>query len=88
MNDFLQVLLYMAMPALGNFFGGVLAEVFKVSEKTLSLALHTAAGIVLGVTGLELMPQALAAEQPFIPVLAVVAGSVLFVFQDQGIGYV
>ncbi|ARS38054.1 MULTISPECIES: ZIP family metal transporter [Pontibacter] len=88
MNDYLQVLLYAAMPALGNFFGGVLAEVFKVSEKTLSLALHTAAGIVLAVIGLELMPQALEAEQPFIPVLAFVAGSVFFVFLDQGVGYV
>ncbi|GAB3833186.1 cation diffusion facilitator family transporter [Pontibacter rugosus] len=50
--------------------------------------MHTAAGIVLAVIGLELMPQALAAEQPFIPVLAFVAGSVFFVFLDKGIGCV
>jgi ZIP family zinc transporter len=47
MNDFLTVLLFAAMPAAGIFLGGVLAEIFNISSKTLSLALHFAAGIIL-----------------------------------------
>jgi zinc transporter, ZIP family len=36
----------------------------------LSLALHLAAGIVLAVVGLELMPEALRADPPWVPILA------------------
>ncbi len=58
MSGYLLVLGLAALPAAGNFAGGVLAEVFRVSERALSLALHLAAGIVLAVVGLELMPSA------------------------------
>ncbi|MDX1602178.1 MAG: hypothetical protein R3209_03850 [Salinimicrobium sediminis] len=37
MNDFLTVLLFAAMPALGNFGGGMLAEFINVSGKTVNL---------------------------------------------------
>lgn len=33
MNEFLTVLLFAAMPAAGNLFGGALAEIFTVSSK-------------------------------------------------------
>lgn len=56
MEGFLQVLLFAAMPAAGNFLGGITAEMKQVSDKTLSLALHFAAGIILAVVGVELMP--------------------------------
>ncbi|MFB9865562.1 ZIP family metal transporter [Rufibacter immobilis] len=88
MDEFWIILGYAAMPAAGNFLGGVLAEMFNVTEKTLSLALHMAAGIVLAVIGIELVPQALAADPPYIPIQAFVAGSVFFVLLDKSIGYV
>ena len=88
MDEYLQVLMYAAMPALGNFAGGILAEIFKVSERTLSLALHLAAGIILAVIGIELMPEAIEAELPYVPLLAFVAGSGFFVLLDRGIDYV
>ena len=76
LSDFLVVLGLAALPAAGNFFGGVLAEMFRVSERALSLSLHLAAGIVLAVVGLELMPEALKASQPWVPLLAFVVGVV------------
>jgi ZIP family zinc transporter len=88
LGDFLVVLGLAALPAAGNFAGGVTAELFRVSERALSLSLHLAAGIVLGVVGLELMPEALAAGQPWVPLLAFVGGGVLFISLDRAIGYV
>ncbi len=88
MGDFLSVLGLAALPAAGNFFGGVLAEVFRVSERTLSLALHLAAGIVLAVVGIELMPEALEASLPWLPLLAFVLGGVIFIGLDRAVGYV
>lgn len=46
--------------ALGNFFGGILAERYSVSPRRLNKALHAAAGVVLAVVAVELMPEALA----------------------------
>ena len=86
MDDFLLVLGLAALPALGNFAGGLLAEVVRVSERTLSLALHLAAGIVLGVVGLELLPRALDASVPAVPLLAFVAGGAAFVGLERGVG--
>ena len=88
MDGYLLVLALAALPAAGNFFGGVLAEVFRVSERALRLALHLAAGIVLAVVGLELMPEALEASAPWVPLLAFVAGGAAFIGLDRMIGYV
>ncbi|RPF28023.1 ZIP family metal transporter [Georgenia muralis] len=88
MPSFWLVLGLAALPALGNCVGGVLAEVLRVSERTLSLALHLAAGIVLAVVGLELMPEALAAEVPWVPLLAFVVGGVAFIGLDRAVGVV
>ncbi len=88
MSQFLIVLALAALPAAGNFLGGVLAELVRVSERTLSLALHLAAGIVLAVVGLELMPEALHGTPTWVPLLAFVAGGAIFVGLDRAIGYV
>lgn len=88
MSEYLVVLGLAALPALGNFAGGVMAEVFRVSERALSLALHLAAGIVLAVVGLELMPEALEASAPWVPLLAFVAGGAAFIGLDHTIGHV
>ncbi len=88
MPDFLIVLGLAALPAMANFVGGALAEVFPVSGRALSLALHLAAGVVLAVVGLELMPETLEASAPWVPLLAFVAGGAAFISLDALIGYV
>jgi ZIP family zinc transporter len=88
MSAFLSVLGLAGLPAVANLVGGLLAEAFRVSARALSLALHLAAGIVLAVVGLELMPQALQASSPWVPLLAFVAGGAAFIGLDRLIGYV
>lgn len=88
MGDYGRVLLLAMLPAAGNFLGGVFAEVFNVSQRTLSLALHVAAGVVLAVVGIELIPEALEADQPWIPLLAFVAGGIGFILLERAIGWV
>lgn len=88
MQGFVYVLALAALPAAGNFLGGLAAEVFKVSEKTLSRALHLAAGIVLAVVGMELMPEALNAQPAWVPILAFAAGGALFLGIERIIGLV
>jgi ZIP family zinc transporter len=70
------------LPAAGNFVGGLLSEAVRVSKKTLSLALHLAAGIVLAVVGLELMPEALRTGPAWVMVLAFLVGGAFFVLMD------
>ena len=87
-SEFLTVMGLASLPALANFVGGGLAEVFRVSAKGLSLSLHLAAGIVLAVVGLELMPEALNASPPWVPLLAFVAGGAVFIALERAIGCV
>jgi ZIP family zinc transporter len=89
MDEFGKVLLLAAMPAAGNFLGGLLSEMLPVSRRLLSLALHLAAGIVLGVIGIELMPRALSdGNQPWIVLVMFVLGGAFFILIDKGIGLV
>jgi ZIP family zinc transporter len=85
-DGFVLVLALAALPAAGNFLGGLASEVIEVSERALSLALHLAAGIVLAVVGLELMPEALQATPPWVPILAFVGGGVFFIGIERAIG--
>jgi zinc transporter, ZIP family len=88
MNDYSAALLLAMLPATGNVAGGMLAELVAVSQRTLSLALHAAAGIVLAVVAVELMPEAMQATSPWIVVLAFVAGGAVFVAADHGLAMV
>lgn len=88
MSGFVTVMGLALLPALANVAGGGLAEVFRVSGRALSLSLHLAAGIVLAVVGLELMPEALTATPPWVPLLAFVAGGAVFVGLDRAVGTV
>jgi ZIP family zinc transporter len=88
MDGFLLVLALAALPALGNVAGGLLAEVLPLSQRSLSLALHLAAGVVLAVVGLELMPEALAASPAWVPILAFVLGGAVFLLLDRALGFV
>lgn len=82
-NGFLTALMYSCLPFLGNFLGGLLAEFVRVAPRSLSIALHAAAGILIAVVGIELMPKALAAERPWIVLLAFVAGGIFSILADR-----
>ena len=88
MEGYLIALAYASLPALGNFGGGLLAEMMNVSRKALSLALHAAAGIVFAVVGVELLPEALKVKPAWLPVLAFVLGGGFFLLVDQALGIV
>ncbi len=59
MNSLWMVIGLALLPGLGNLAGGMLAEFGRSSPRLLNLALHAAAGIVIGVVSIELMPEAL-----------------------------
>ncbi len=85
MNPYLQVLALAMLPALGNFAGGVMAELIKTSRRTLSRALHLAAGIVVAVVAIELMPEALKGAAPWLVVLGFCLGGAAFILLDWAI---
>lgn len=86
MNPFPTVLAFSAIPASGNFLCRLLAEAAPKSQRILSLALHSAAGIVVEGAGIELRPEALAAEQSWRPSLAFAAAGGLSLLMVSG-GY-
>ena len=64
MRDYRIVLLFAAMPALGNFAVGLLAELCRPSRRALNLALHAAAftvpiffGATVGFWGMRGVPK-------------------------------
>lgn len=85
MEGYLKALMLASLPALGNFLGGVLAEFFPVSKKLLSISLHAAAGIIIAIVGIELMPRALESGYPVLIALAFVVGGVAFVIIDSAV---
>ena len=87
MDGFGLVLILAAMPAAGNFLGALFSEFFNVSDRYLSPALHLAAGIVIAVVGLELMPEALQGPSPWIPILAFLGGGVVYLGIERAISF-
>ncbi|ACK69754.1 zinc/iron permease [Gloeothece citriformis PCC 7424] len=83
MKEYFIALLLSALPAVGSIIGGWLAEPIPPSNRNLSLALHLAAGIALAVIGVELMPQILDADPPWIVILSFVLGGGFFVLTRQ-----
>ncbi|MBW7850992.1 MAG: peptidoglycan-binding protein [Rhodospirillales bacterium] len=59
MSDFMIVMGLALLPGFGNFLGGLLAEAISVAPKRLNQALHAAAGIMIAVVAVELIPRAL-----------------------------
>lgn len=76
------------MPAAGNFAGGLLAEFVRVSQRALSYALHMAAGIIIAVVGIELMPEALETGPASVMLLAFVGGGGFAVIVDRGLEFI
>lgn len=85
MNEYVRVLALALLPAAANLAGGLLSEVTYISARTVSLALHAAAGIVIAIIGIELMPEALATAEPWFPLLAFTLGGLFAVTVSWGI---
>lgn len=60
MDSIWTVLGLALLPALGNFSGGLLAEFVATKKSRVNQSLHAAAGIIIAVVAVELMPEALA----------------------------
>lgn len=88
MNEFISVLALAALPAVGTFVGGILSEMVRVSARTLSWALHLAAGILLAIVGIELMPEVLESDAPWVVIVAFVAGGGFSVLLERFINRV
>jgi ZIP family zinc transporter len=88
LEQYLAALGLAALPALGNFGGGLIAEFSRLSAKSLSLALHFAAGIILAVVGIELMDTAMEATHPWVIALTFVLGGGFAVLLDKTIDFV
>lgn len=85
--DSIWVVLGLALlPALGSFAGGLLAERCPVSERLLNLALHAAAGIVLAVVAVELMPEGLARVSGWTVALGFGLGGLAYVAIETAVG--
>ena len=78
MERYLLALAMAALPATANFVGALLAEVFDVTRRQLSLVLHLAAGIVFGVVAVELIPQAMGVDPAWLPIAAFTAGGLFY----------
>lgn len=85
MNGYMYVLALALLPALGNFAGGVLAEIVPTTRRTLSRALHIAAGIVIAVVAVELMPEALEGAAPWLVVLGFCLGGASYMLLEWGL---
>lgn len=88
MDDFAKALLLALLPLSGNVAGAIVGEFVDVSRRTLSLALHAAAGIVLAVVAVELLPQALQVEPAWATIVAFGAGGLFFVITDRAVDLV
>ena len=86
-TNFLSDIIFI-VTALGTFAGGTIAEFFKISRPTYSLALHASAGIIFAVISVVLIPQALKASIPWIVILAFVLGGIFFITIDNLINFV
>lgn len=71
-----QVVVLALLPFAGNFAGGVLAEFVETTDRRVAIALHAAAGIVLAVIAVELMPRTLENTAAWIVVVALCLGGV------------
>ena len=74
MSQLWQVLALACLPALGNFAGGVFAEFVRTTPRLLNISLHAAAGIMIAVVAVEIMPEALGTVQSWVIALAFLLG--------------
>ena len=79
------VLLLALLPAAGNFGGGLLSEFLRPSANTLNAALHLAAGVIIAVVAVEVMPEAIGTAAPWILAIAFVLGGAFYLAVEAGV---
>lgn len=84
-QDFLTVLGLSLLPAAGNFAGGLLSEFVRPSGRALNRALHLAAGTIVGVVAVEVMPEALGTAPAWVLALAFIAGGGAYMLVETGV---
>lgn len=83
MNELAVILGLALLPAVGNFLGGLLAEVTRPSPKAVSLALHAAVGLIFAIIATELLPGASQVLSGWLVGTAFIAGGLLYVAADS-----
>lgn len=84
-SSFAFVLLLALLPGAGNFAGGLVAEFWKPTPQLLNWALHAAAGIVIAVVAVELVPEALRSLAGWWLALAFTAGGIAYTLIERGL---
>ena len=80
MMDSIWLVLGLALlPALGNFSGGLAAEASRTTGRRLNYALHGAAGLVIAVVAVEIMPRVLENLSAWVIALAFALGGIAYV---------
>lgn len=82
MDQVWTVMLLALLPGAGNFAGGMAAELWRPSPRLLNWAFHAAAGIVIGIIAIELMPEALKGLAGWWIAAAYTAGGLTYVLLD------
>lgn len=83
MNELAVILGLALLPALGNFLGGLLAEVTRPSPKAVSLALHAAVGLIFAIVATELLPEAREVLSGWLIGVAFIIGGLLYMAADS-----
>lgn len=80
MMDSIWLVLGLALlPALGNFSGGLAAEASRTTGRRLNYALRGAAGLVIAVVAVEIMPRVLENLSAWVIALAFALGGIAYV---------
>lgn len=80
-----QVLLLALLPAAGNIAGGLAAELTSPSDRWRNRALHAAAGVVIAVVAVEIMPRAVDVLSGWMIAAAFLAGGGLYLLAQRAI---
>lgn len=81
----LAVLALALLPAAGNFAGGLVSEFLHPSAQTINRALHLAAGVIIAVVAVEVMPEAIGSAPSWVLAMAFVLGGGLYVLVEAGV---
>ncbi|MCK0768466.1 MULTISPECIES: ZIP family metal transporter [Chromohalobacter] len=71
------------LPALGNFCGGLLAELSRTTPRRLNLALHGASGLVIAIVAVEIMPRVLESLSAWAIAASFALGGVAYIGIEQ-----
>ncbi len=85
-QDFLgpmaRPLMLILIPAAAALIGGVLVEFVPISKRFLSFVFHFSSGVLMGIIGIELIPEFLKAKTQWIILLFFVIGGIFYIFVD------